>query len=450
MFFRKEKKSYNNWSFLNMLRGEYTQVGSPEEFIRFYFEACPVFTATKLIADAVSSIEIVLKNTKSGDFVYDHEALKLIRNPSPFTDGQLFLKELTSYYILTGNSYLNIIGEKKPVELSCINPSDINVSAANDGYAGEYTYSAGGASYTYERSSDKRFVDSRKNELAHLRDFNPKYSSTNLVGSSTFAGCQLEISQYILASVHNNSLLKNQARPSGIITYKGSNDLQQSQVDGLKEVIKNKLSGARNAGEPAFLGGDFNWLQLSESVKDMDFPTLKKSVSEAIYSAAKIPLPMISPDNMSFANMDAAKYVFYDNAVLPTLKRILRFMTTKVLSRYPNTQGLEYSFDESAIEALEARKYDTAEKASKLGVLSDNEIRAMVGFEAAQGGDRIYKPANLVQIGVDTYTEDNRNEPMGKSEFVKIMTEQKKLNGERLYSDDYIELKAKEYYGNRH
>ena len=447
MFFRKEKKNYNNWSFLNILRGDYAQVNNPNEFIRFYVEACPVFTATKLIADAISSIEIVLRN-KNGDYIYEHEALKILRNPNPFTDGQLFMKELASYYILTGNTYLNIIGEKKPVELNCYSPSDITIVAANDGYAGEYTYQSTNSSYIYQRTADKRFLDGRKNELAHLRDFNPNFSSTNLVGSSSFLGCQLEISQYILASIHNNSLLKNQARPSGIITYKGSNDLQQSQIDGLKDVIKNKLSGARNAGEPAFLGGDFNWLQLSESVKDMDFPTLKKSVAEAIYSAAKIPLPMISPDNMSFANMDASKYAFYDNAVLPTLKRILKFLSAKVLTRY-NVQGSEYSFDESAIEALEARKYDTAEKASKIGVLSDNELRAMIGYEATNGGDGIYKPANLVQIGVDTYTEDNRDQPVGKSEFIRIMTEQKKLNGEKLYSDEYIQLKAKEYYGNR-
>ena len=449
MFFRKEKKSSgNNWSFLNMLRGEYYQVNAPTEFIKYYIEACPVFTATKLIADAVSSIDIVLKN-KDGDYIYEHDALKILRNPNPFTDGQLFMKELSSYYIITGNAYINIIGEKKPVELNCLNPASISILPASDGYAGEYTYSSSNLNFIYNRAPDKRFFDGRKNELAHLRDFNPNFSSTNLVGSSSFLGCQLEISQYILASIHNNSLLKNQARPSGIITYKGANDLQQSQIDNLKEVIKNKLSGARNAGEPAFLGGDFNWLQLSESVKDMDFPTLKKSVAEAIYSAAKIPLPMISPDNMSFANMDASKYAFYDNAVLPTLRRILRFLDARVLSRYPNAEGLRYSFDESAIEALEARKYDVADRASKIGVLSDNEIRTIIGYESTTNGDGIYKPANLVQVGLDSYTADNRDQPVGKSEFIRIMTEEKKLNGERLYSDEYIQLKAKEYYGNR-
>jgi hypothetical protein len=125
-----------------------------------------------------------------------------------------------------------------------------------------------------------------------------------------------------------------------------------------------------------------------------------------------------------------------------------REIIPEAISKY-NVQGLEYSFDESAIEALEARKYDTAEKASKIGVLADNELRAMIGYESTTGGDGIYKPANLVQVGVDTYTADNRDEPVGKAEFVDLMKKQKKLNGERLYSDEYIELKAKEYYGNR-
>ena len=284
--------------------------------------------------------------------------------------------------------------------------------------------------------------------MIHLRSYNPKFSSSNLVGVSAFAGCQLEIQQYILASVHNYSLLKNQARPSGIITYKGASDLSQEQQDGLKATIKNKLSGAKNTGEPVVLGGDFNWTQLSESTKDMDFPTLKKSVAEACYSAVKIPLPMISPDNMSFANMDASKYLFYDNSVLPILKRLLKFLSVKLLSRYPNAQGLEFYFDESSIEALESRKFENAKILSQIGKYTDNEIRSITGFEAIDGGDIIYRPANLIESGRDTYTEDNRDKPVAKSEFIKIMKAQQKQDGGKLYTDEYIELKAKEYYGN--
>ena len=451
-----------NWNFFKQKKGEqkffnyflgrdnnYSTTTSPSEFINFYLEACPIFTATKIIAEAIGSIDIVLKNKTNGDFIYEHDALKLLKNPNPFVDGQLFMQELASSYLLTGNTYVNIIGELKPIELNSVNPQDITIiSDYKDGYAGEYNWNATAYSRIYVRDLAKRFIDKQRNELIHLRSYNPKFSSSNLIGISAFAGCQLEIQQYILSSIHNYSLLKNQARPSGIITYKGNNDLSQEQVDGLKNTIKSKLSGAKNAGEPAFLGGDFNWIQLSESTKDMDFQNLKKSVAEASYSAVKIPLPMISPDNMSFANMDASKYLFYDNAVLPILKRILKFLSVKLLSRYPNAEGLEFYFDESSIEALESRKYENAKTLSQIGKYTDNEIRSITGFEAIDGGDIIYRPANLIVSGRDNYTEDNRDKPVAKSEFIKIMKAQQKQDGGKLYNNDYIELKAKEFYGN--
>lgn len=447
-FFKKKKPESKFWNWLIGNNSEYSTTTNPSEFIDFYLKACPIFTATKMIAEAISSIDIVLKD-KSGAFIYEHKAVNLLKNPNPFVDGQLFVQELVSSYLLTGNSYINIIGEKEPIELNTINPQDITIyQDSSDGYAGEYNWTSTNSNRIYVRNQQKRFIDIRKNELIHLRSYNPKFSSSNLVGISAFAGCQLEIQQYILASVHNYSLLKNQARPSGLITYKGNNDLSQEQIDGLKDTIKNKLSGSRNAGEPAFLGGDFNWIQLSESTKDMDFPTLKKSVAEACYSAVKIPLPMISPDNMSFANMDASKYLFYDNAVLPILKRLLKFLSVKLLSRYPNAQGLEFYFDESTIEALEARKFENAKILSQIGKFTDNEVRNITGFEAIDGGDIIYRPANLIESGRDTYTEDNRDKPVAKSEFIKIMKDQKKLDGGKIYTDEYIELKAKEYYGN--
>ena len=83
-----------------------------------------------------------------------------------------------------------------------------------------------------------------------------------------------------------------------------------------------------------------------------------------------------------------------------------------------------------------------------MGVLTDNEIRAMIGYEAVNGGDVIYKPANQVPVGQDINTANNRDEPMAKSEFIKIMKTQQKQDGGRFYSDEYIQLKAKEYYGN--
>lgn len=451
MFFTRKKKEEKNFIekffLLDILTGDYKTKNDVNQFINSYIDACPVFIATKMIADAISGINIVLRDKKTGDFIYNHKALNLLNNPNPFTDGQLFLNEIASYYILTGNSYINIIGDKEPIEINSIKPQDITVTAFNDGYAGEYSYNSSYSSANYQRKADKRFFDARNNEIIHLRNFNPKFSSTNLIGMSSFAGCGLEIDQYVLASIHNISLLKNGGRPSGLLTYKGSNTLSKEQADTIKETIKSKLSGAKNAGEIPFLGGDFAWQSLSESTKDMDFGNLKNIVEQSIYKAVKIPLPLVNSDNMTFSNLNASTYIFYDNAVLPIFKRILKFLSVKLLSRYKDADNLELYFDESNIEALQARKFENSRMASQLGVLTDNEVRALLGYEAITNGDTIYKPSNQIAVGQDAYIEDNRNEP-AKKEFIRIMQKQLKHDGSKFYTDEYIQLKAKEFYGN--
>lgn len=446
-FKEKEQKNYSQqMSLLQLINGTFGYADNSRAFIKYYVEACPVFTATKLISDTCASIKIVVKDKKKDEFV-NHPILDLLKNPNPFTDGDLFIKQLVSYFLLTGNAYINIIGTGKPVELSVFNPSAITIQAnSRDGYAGQYTYGNLEQYAVYSRNADKKFFDAKQNELIHLRDFNPNYSSSNLEGSSAFLGCELEISQYVLASIHNNSLLKNQARPSGMLTYKGKQNLSDSELQGVKSILKEQLSGSANAGKTTFLNGEYDWKQLSESVKDMDFPQLKKGVSEAIYSAVKIPLPMISPDNMSFANMDASKFAFYDNAVLPVLGNVLEFLSKNLLPRYRDSENLELTYDSAAIEALEVRKVENALTISKTGALTINEVRAMMGFESVEGGDTIYQPANLLPVGQDRFTADNRDTPAEKAHYIKLMSGMKTMDGKRLYSDDFIKKNLEIYY----
>ncbi len=445
LFKRKdEKKSYARITSLRCLEDSFDQDFSLEKYIRYYFENSPVFTATKLISDACSSINIVVKDKTTDEFISNHESLNLINQPNPFKNGSLAIKELVSFYLLTGNSYINITKsfKDKPLEWDVINPRNITIEAnLRDGYPELYTSTSNSTNYIYKRDRNK-FICNQDWELAHLRDFNPMYSSGNLLGSSAFAGCALEISQYILASVHNNALLKNQARPSGLLTYKGQDFLSDEQVLDVKEIMKDELSGAANAGRTSFLNGEFDWVQLSQNVKDMDFPSLKKSTAQACYTALKIPLPMVSPDNMSFSNMDASKYAFYDNAVLPVFKDILAFLTQNILSKYKGAENYIYSFDESSIESLANRKIDSAIKAGSTGVLSKDEIRTIMGYEGLKsGGDIVYQPMNLVPVGSDNYTQDNRTKPAEKAIFIKTM----KDGG---YSETQINEALNKFYDN--
>lgn len=440
--FTQNKKSYGIVSQLSLLgTGQQTHSTS---FIGDYVKSSPVFIATKLIADAIAGIPILLKDSKNDELIYQHEALEILRNPSPFCTKTLLMKELASFYVLTGNAYLKIIGSNKPVEISSLNPKGMNITAARDGYPGAYEYTTNMQTEKFTRDS-RRFLDPMNNELAHLRDFNPDYSSENLVGYSAFSGCILEIMQGIAANIHNNALLKNQARPSGLLTFAGKDVLDDDQVREIQGILKQNLSGAANAGKTTFLNGEFKWQQLSESMKDMDFPTLKKDCAEVIFKAAKIPLPMISPDNMSFANMDSAKFAFYDNAALPVLKEILALFNQKILIRYKGVQNLEYWFDESAIESLQLRKLDYAKNLYQSGIGTRDEARTQIGYEPSinqEDGDSYYRSNPNINIG-----NESSSKAVEQKEYVRLMKELRGLDGKRLYDDELIKKNVKLYYG---
>jgi HK97 family phage portal protein len=417
---------YQAGSYLCLNDSVFSYTSNQSQFIKYYYESSPVFTALKLIQDNVAAIRPVLKDTKKDEFIYEHPLLDLLENPNPFISGDLFIKSLVGYFTLTGNSYLNVIGSGKPVELHILKPQNINIQANNrDGYPQQYDYTISNGSITFKRDQKNRFLAPNGNEIGQLMTFNPKYCNSNLYGTSDLAAVELEISQYILASIHNNSLLENQARPSGILTYKGAaNDITQDTVDSIKETLRSSLSGASNAGNATFLSGDFDWKQLSESIKDMDFATLKNQTATAVYNALKIPLPMVSPDNMTLANMETAKVNFYDNTILPLTRTIYDFLGSMLLERYPNSENLELTYDEACIEALEPRQVDNTLKLSQSGVLTVNEIRSQLGYEDLEGGDTLYQPMGLAPIASDVFTDDNRQTPsQEKTIFIKTMKE---------------------------
>lgn len=458
---KTEKKHFirdYDFSTISILDSNFIFETKLNKFIQFYLQCSPVFTALQLIADNVASINFVLYNTAKDEYVYDHPLLKLLKKPNPFTSSELFIQEIVNYYRLTGNFYLNITGKGKdensePIEINSLKPTTITIEPnTSDGYAQIYKYGKDSGQINYERNARKRFINSKANkEIVHLRAFNPNFSSNDLLGVSSLVACQLEISQYLLSNIHNNALLKNQGRPSGILSFKGDpKTLNQETIDTVKHVVREKLQGAANAGEVPFLGGDFHWQQLSESVKDMDFPTLNARHANTIYNALKVPLPMVSPDNMAMATMEVAKLNFYDNNIIPLFRTISGFLGDALLPRYKGSENLILTYDESTIDALEPRRMQNLKDRALINVDTINETRALLGSEAlADGGDVVRQPANMIPVGSDAYTAGGRESPavVDKAAYINLMRGLKKLDGTRLYSDEIINKNLQYFYG---
>jgi HK97 family phage portal protein len=445
-FSNSSQKSYVDCSgsflYSNASNFNFTSSINQRKFIEYYMQVSPVFTATKIISDACANVELALQKKDDGEFLYQHDLLTLLDRPNPFTSGKVFRKALTCFYLMTGNSYTEVVGDSKPVELSALLPQNINIQANNrDGYPQQYNYNSNIGSRIYIRQNDDRFLADNGNELSQLINFNPEYSNNNLFGISFFKGCELEISQNILSNIHNNSLLKNQARPSGLFTYKGVESVDN--IDEIQEQIRELFSGAENAGKTAVLNGDYSWQQMSESVKDMDFQGLSKRTEEAIYKAVKIPLSYANQEANTFNNKEVAREELYENAVIPILNDINNYLGELLIPRYPDLKDKYIlTFDPASIEALASKQARNALEISKANVFTRDEIRKMFGKEELEDGSGsiIYQPQNLVPVAQDAYTQDNRETPsQDKSIFIKRMID----SG---YSEDIIKDCINKYF----
>ena len=98
---------------------------------------------------------------------------------------------------------------------------------------------------------------------------------------------------------------------------------------------------------------------------------------------------------------------------------LLFFRCSKILPLLGESK-YKLAIDKTTIGALEERKLANVKGHGEAGVFTINEIRAIAGKEAVENGDIIYQPQNLIPVGTDRYTQDNREAPSEKVFFYCI------------------------------
>jgi phage portal protein BeeE len=371
------------------------------------------------------SIPIRVWDTKEKVWVDDHPINGLLKRPSAFSTTNEFLRNLAINYLVTGNSFLVQTGDlnRPPLEINNVSPMNLTINRAQDGHPGNYQVTTTAGSIIFDRTpvtsrdsrdrlGDFRFVDrTGGREIWQARTFNPTVDaqSGSFFGLSPLTAVFYEIKQFIESSVHNWSLLKRGARPTGAMS--SEQQLTDDQFQKLQAEINNQYTGSENSGRPYLLENGMKWIEMSMTNRDMDFMGLKKMVSEALYNQYKIPLPLISGDQMTLNNLETANLSLFDNAVVPLTKYLYSELTLFTLRRYPGSEDLILSFDPHDIPALEGRRIEGVEKLSRIGVLTTNELRAKLGYEEVDGGSDILKPANLLPLMNDQFTGDNLDKP---------------------------------------
>lgn len=392
-----------NRSFIQFLLNNKQQDIAASVASRYYKTCAPLYTSIDWISREGASITPILWDKNKQEFIADSPVLEFLENANPYMSYDELIHAIISFYLLTGNAYVVASGniDKSPTSLSIALPQNISTLIGVDGYVSQYSLSGKGAGQQHF-DFVKQFINGRnryvtkdkKHEIYHIKSFNPSGDDFGVLGLSQLNPIYYEIEQYLAASVHNLSLLKRGASLSGI--FKHQDKLSDDAFLRLQDQINLYFSGEHNAGRPFLAEDGLDFSATSQTNKDMDFATLKQDVTEKIYNTLRIPLPLISANTMTMANMDAAKLDLYDNAVLPIIRRIYAELSSFLLPRFDNTEGQSFSYNEEEILALQPRLYANLEILKNLGSVTANEIRAKLRLDDLEGGDALYQPASNV------------------------------------------------------
>lgn len=388
--------------------------------ISLYKKCMPLFNAISLRAETVAQIPIRVWDTSKKEFLEDHPALELLKNPNADVSQTEFMEQLASYYDITGETFLAATGrlENPPLELSVLAPplitfgtgtrfSFLNVPDRmwfNNQVNGQTTFKADEL-----KTLGLRFINQEKDrELWHIRSFNPDRSSTNFRGMSRAKPLWFEIQQYISGNTTNLSMLKRGTRLSMAWVNNKGEELTETQWSRLREQAEKYAGDANAGGTPILDGMDVKNIQ--QTNRDMEFKESQEAMLARISTTYRIPLALLLSQSMTLNNLETSMLQLFDGATLPLAKRLFEELTRFVLRRYPDSENLEFRFNENDIPALRLRMIETAKSMSEINVNTINEIRAVIGGVDIAGGDVVLRPATLIPVSENDLSDQINTE----------------------------------------
>lgn len=349
-------------------------------FVEEGYQRNPViYMAVNEVAAAGAGLSLELKSGE--DYVDDHPVLKLLERPNAMQGGKEFFKAAFIDLLTQGEiAIAQPVGQKQPAELWRVDPSEIEVVPGKGGIPAAYVHRRNGVTTDFP----VRGLTAPRADLFFFKRFNPR---------DYWRGQSPLMAGGIAGDIHNRgadwnySLLKNAAKPSGIVTFK--DDPSQETLGKLREWFKRAFQGSQNAGELPILTGGADWKQTSLSPIDMDFSTSMTEAKKMIAGVFGVPLPLIDNEAATFANMDAAKERFYTDTVIPLVEEFLEAFGAWLLPAFGPDLKLCIDKDEiPALDVVRERKFNRVLKALNANLITVDEARDEIGYDPMDQADK--------------------------------------------------------------
>jgi HK97 family phage portal protein len=358
---------------------QYTKLNAFTASEEGYKQVVWVFRCVNEVAKRVSSVPWkVYRDTKSGEreeIEGLHPLKSFMQRPNKHQGWASFAKAHMTLLLISGNSYWDISNRigNTPVGVYLLRPDRMTLIPVegNDERVRNYCYTYG---------ANKIPIDPR--DIVHYSYYDP---TNDYFGLSPVYVAGNVIDTETEAIGYNKYLMRNQARPSGVLQTEQK--LQEEPFKRLQAAIQTWM-GNKNAGKPIILEAGLKWAQTQLSQKDADYINLRKLNREEICAVFGVP-PIVAGilDRATYSNYEEGDTMIWGQTIIPELRLFRDDFNGRVAPLFD--PGLYIDYDLEHVEALKENE-DAVHKRARDdyqgGIITFNEARKLTGDEEIPGG----------------------------------------------------------------
>lgn len=261
----------------------------------------------------------------------------------------------------------------------------------------------------YDWTEDGRRHVKRGEDVLHIRG----PLGTALSGASTLSICRDVFAGALSAESAAGAMFDNGVNPSGILSTPDGVRLTKEQRDELETLLAQKYMGSIRQGRPMLLDGGLSWEQLTINPQDAQMLESRKFSGEQICRIFGVPPAMVGFGDKA-SNFGTGKEVdvlgFQKFTLRKRLKRIEQAVAKQLVPLAERrAQGLTIEFNlDGLLRGDTASRYESYEKAIRMGLRSRNECRALENLPPIEGGDVI--TVQMQDIPLADAVNGDRNE----------------------------------------
>lgn len=351
------------------------------------------FGAFRILSEQFSMPALKLyRRTKNGgkELATDDPLFKLLyRKPNQDQNSLVYRSHIFGHHFWNGNSFSYISHSDVGfiAELIPLAPSRVQIVPDKDVTL----------FYRYTDMDGKTYKIQKQNMLHWIGP-----TEDGITGISRIKCAANHIGIQVKRQGHQEHLLENGAKPSGIYTVPGK--LQEQEFKDLARRIREQNQGPENSGQVILLDNGSQYEATSMSNQDLEYIASAKMDIDDVSRFTGVPSILLSQnENTSLNNMLEANRAFLKYGMNPILVSHEMLLNTQLIPANKQDK-LFFEYDRSDFDKMDLAK--TAEWVKNMryaGCISANEGRTVFNLSPVtdQNADDLLRPENMAPAAAD-------------------------------------------------